>query len=91
MDVLLNYLTYTDLSPIKKTFINVKEPLATSVGLSMNSNWEQAVTAAFKNVPTDRIDEVKPRFDKVIADIWAGRVKSLDMGRIRTISKKRKR
>ena len=89
MDVLLNYLTYTDLSPIKKTFINVKEPLATSVGLSMNSNWEQAVTAAFKNVPTDRIDEVKPRFDKVIADIWAGRVKSLDMGRIRTISKNR--
>ena len=89
MDVMLNYLTYTDLSPIKKTFINVKEPLATSVGLSQNSNWEQAVTAAFKNVPTDRVEEVKPTFDKVLADIWDGGVKSLDMQRIRTISESR--
>ena len=87
IDVLLNYFTYTDLSPMKKTFVNVKEPLATGVGLSQNSNWEQAISAAFKNVPVDRIEEVKPTFDKVLSQIWKGGAKSLDMGRIHTISK----
>ena len=87
LDVLLNYFTYTDLSPLKKTFINVAKPLATSVGFSQNSNWESAVSAAFKNVPVDRIEEVKPLFDKVLTDIWTGGAKSLDMDRLATISK----
>ena len=72
---------------MKKIFINVAKPLATSVGFSQNSNWETAVSAAFENVPVDQIEEVKPLFDKVLTDIWTGGAKSLDMDRLATISK----
>ena len=67
--VMAAYLTGTDVSPMKKSFVNIPKPLATSVSIGPNSKLEPALSMAFGNVPVEKIDEIEPKFKQVIQQL----------------------
>ena len=87
LKILNSYLSSTAVSPLLNTFVDVKEPLATTVSLDMNSKWETAIMADFLNVPVDKVDEIEPKFFEVINNILDNGPHKFDVGRIHTISK----
>ena len=81
--ILNNYLTSTSVSPLTKTFVDIPEPLATSIDYDTYMNWEPCIVADFYNVPVQQVDKIEQKYNEVIQNIINTR--DIDMDRIHTI------
>ena len=82
LSILASYMSSTSVSPLKKAFIEVPEPLATDIDIDVLMNAEGAISIDFENVPLDKMDMIEDRFYQTLEDIHA---QGLDMDRLRTI------
>ena len=83
LTILNTYLTSTSVSPLTKAFVDIPEPLATSVDYDTYMNWEPCVVADFYNVPVAYIEKVEDKYNEVIQNIID--TGDIDMDRIHTI------
>lgn len=83
--ILSTYLTSTAVSPLKKRFVEIDEPLATSVYLYVVENWEPAIVAGLSQVPVDKMEGIEEQFQDAIQDILDDGSEKFDVERIGTI------
>ncbi|XP_050536252.1 uncharacterized protein C05D11.1-like [Daktulosphaira vitifoliae] len=71
---LLNYLTYTPISALIKEFVEISDPLCSSVSYYISDNLNPSIVLEFENVPIQKLDEekipfkLKEVFNKLIRD-----------------------
>ena len=82
LSILGSYLSSTSISPLKKTFVEIAEPLATDVDIDILMNAEAAITVDFENVPVDKIDVIEGKFKETLESVHQD---GLNMERIETI------
>lgn len=85
--VLLRYLTNTSISPLQRDFVEVDDPLASTVSYSLTENMESLLYIEFENVPIDKLDDIKPKLMRLLARMAKG-LEKFDMTRIKTIVEK---
>merc|ERR1719323_2387970 len=78
-------MTSTAISPLKKRFVEIDEPLATSVYLYTIENWEPAIVAGFSQVPVEKMDIIEDEFQAAIQEILEAGPEEFDLERIGTI------
>ena len=83
LSILHSYLTSTSASPFTKSFIDIPEPLATSVYFDIYMNWEPSVVADFYNVPVESMDKVEAKYNEVVQNIIDNQ--DINMERMHTI------
>ena len=83
LSILHSYLTSTSASPFTKSFIDIPEPLATSVYFDIYMNWEPSVVADFYNVPVESMDKVEEKYNDVVQNIIDNQ--DINMERMHTI------
>ena len=82
-EYLEEYLTYSTVSPMKEAFVNIEEPLATSVFIYQTEYSQPIIRGGFVNVPLDKMDGMEEKFHAVINEVVEG---DFDIERMRTIS-----
>ena len=82
-NLLLKYLTDTQVSPFVAEFVQGADPLATGVFTDTNDYKEPSLEIQFLNVPTARLTEVVPRTEKVLRRIISDGPGNFDIERIR--------
>ncbi len=82
LSILGTYLSSTSVSPLRKAFIEVADPLATDVDVDVLMNAECAISIDFENVPVRRLDEIEPQFRAVLSEVEK---EGLNMERLHTI------
>ena len=82
LSILGSYLSSTSVSPLKKAFVEIPDPLATDVDFDVLMNAEAAVSIDFENVPLDKMDLIVDKFKQTMKDVAS---EGIDMERISTI------
>ena len=82
LSILGNYLTSTSISPMKKAFVEIPDPIATDIDFDVLMNAEAAVSIDFEDVPLDKMDIVVDKFKQTLNEVAA---EGIDMDRLRTI------
>ena len=72
--VLMEYLTETSVSPLQAKFVEIDNPLASSVGYNFIENKESTVYLTFRNVPKEKIALVGEELKTVLTDIVEGKI-----------------
>jgi len=80
--LVMKYLTSTQVSPFEAEFVDTTDPLATSVSTDTLEIKEPSLLIEFENVPTERLAEVIPRMEKVLKRIVADGADKFDIERI---------
>ena len=80
--LLMKYLTTTQVSPFEAEFVDTTDPLATSVSTDTLEIKEPSLLIEFENVPTSRLTEVVPRMEKVLNRIVSDGPEKFDIERI---------
>ncbi|KAH7719855.1 Protein C05D11.1 [Aphelenchoides avenae] len=62
LNVLADYLTNTAVAPLQQDFIQLAEPLCSSVDIRVAEQTTCEVDVQFSGVPTAKLEEIKPRF-----------------------------
>ena len=70
------------VSPFEAEFVESADPLATSVSFDTLEIAEPALLIEFENVPADRLDEIGPKLDEILARIVAEGEDRFDLERI---------
>ena len=83
LSILHSYLTSTSASPFTKSFVDIPEPLATSVYFDIYLNWEPSVVADFYNVPVEFMEEIDRKYNEVVQKIIDN--EGINMERMHTI------
>ena len=86
--ILMEYLTETSVSPLQARFVEVENPLASSVGYSFIENAESCVYLSFENVPLAKLPEVAPELRKALEGLVSGDT-AWDSARLRTVVNRR--
>ena len=86
--ILMEYLTETSVSPLQARFVEVENPLASSVGYSFIENRESTVYLTFQNVPVAKVAEVVPELTKALAALVSGAT-AWDAARLATVVNRR--
>lgn len=82
LSILGSYLTSTSISPMKKAFIEIPEPLATDIDVDVLMNAEAAISIDFENVPLDKMDVIEAKFKQTLEDVAK---EGINMQRLHTI------
>lgn len=85
--VLLRYLTNTSISPLQRDFVEVDDPLASTISYALTENMESLLYIEFENVPIGKLDDIKPKLMGQLARMAKGS-ETFDMTRIKTIVEK---
>ena len=85
LSILGSYLSSTSISPLKKTFVDIAEPLATDVDIDILMNAETAVTVDFENVPINKMDSIEVLFKSTLEAVHQ---EGLNMDRLETIMRR---
>jgi len=80
--LIMKYLTNTQVSPFEAEFVDTTDPLATSVSTDTLEIKEPSLLIEFENVPTQRLTEVVPRMEKVLKRIVREGADKFDIERI---------
>jgi Zn-dependent M16 (insulinase) family peptidase len=70
---------------LKKRFVEIDEPLATSVYMYSVENWEPAIVVGFSQVPVKKMDQIEEEFQDAIHEILDAGPDKFDVERIGTI------
>jgi len=69
LGILLEYLTDTAVSPLQKEFVEKLPPLANHVSYSIIENSEGIFYVHFRNVPTERLEEIPSKLEEILKRI----------------------
>ncbi|KAK7023550.1 hypothetical protein SK128_010061 [Halocaridina rubra] len=72
MDVLMDYLTYSSISPLPSLFVEVDDPLASDVYYSWSEAAECVFYFEFSGVPLTKVDLIKPLLMKTLNQLVSG-------------------
>jgi len=72
MAVLMEYLTHSSISPLPKAFVEIEDPFASKISHSCYENRESSCYFKFRGVPTDKVDQVKPRLMETLDKLKNG-------------------
>ncbi|XP_064101551.1 uncharacterized protein C05D11.1-like [Macrobrachium nipponense] len=86
MGVLMEYLTHSSVSPLPSIFVEVEDPLASSVHYSCYEYSVSACYLEFNGVPREKVDYVKPLLMDTLTQLVTGRA-TIDMIVMRDILK----
>jgi len=78
MAVLMEYLTHSSISPLPKVFVEIEDPFASKISHSCYENKESSCYFKFRGVPTDKVDQVKPRLMETLNKLTNGQ-QEIDM------------
>lgn len=81
-DLIMKYLTTTQVSPFEAEFVENNDPLATSVSFDTLEVAEPALLVEFENVPTARLNEISGKMDTILKKIVKDGVEHFDLERI---------
>ncbi|XP_069192343.1 uncharacterized protein C05D11.1 isoform X2 [Procambarus clarkii] len=73
MGVLMEYLTHSSVSPLPSIFVEVDDPLASSVQHSCYENSVSACYFEFSGVPRQKVDDVKPLLMDTLEQLSTGK------------------
>lgn len=80
--LVMKYLTSTQVSPFEAEFVDTADAIATSVSTDTLEIKEPALLVEFENVPTNRLTEVVPRMEKVLQRVVDDGPEKFDIERI---------
>ena len=80
-------MTKEFFSPLNKHFVELDDPLATSVNMKVVLNSEASIMVDFDDVPVQAITAISDHFKDLVAKILEEGQDFFDMKRIKTISK----
>lgn len=90
LGILLEYLTDTAVSPLQKEFVEKHPPLANHVSYSIIENSEGLFYVNFRNVPTERLEEIPPKLHSLLKTIAEGEGEdAFDLQRMRNEVKRK--
>ncbi|GFR13936.1 uncharacterized protein C05D11.1 [Trichonephila clavata] len=89
IQILMDYLTDTSVSPLNRELIETDDPLCNQVDYTVIENYESCIYVHLSNVPVKKLQEVKEKLLDVLKNIADGN-EELDMERMRTVIKKKK-
>jgi hypothetical protein len=72
---------------LQRDFVEVADPLASSVSYDIAENSESLLYFTFSNLPVEKIDLIYPKLKKLLENV-AGGGEKFDMVRIKTILEK---
>ncbi|XP_050697306.1 uncharacterized protein C05D11.1-like isoform X1 [Eriocheir sinensis] len=84
MSVLMEYLTHSSVSPLPKIFVEVDDPLASSVHHSCFENSVSACYFVFNGVPKEKVNSVSPLLMDTLGKIGSGEM-PIDMATMKDI------
>lgn len=84
MSVLMEYLTHSSISPLPKIFVEVDDPLASSVHHSCFENSVSTCYFGFYGVPKDKVNSVSPLLMDTLTKIGSGEM-TIDMDTMKDI------
>lgn len=84
MSVLMEYLTHSSVSPLPKIFVEVDDPLASSVHHSCFENSISTCYFGFYGVPKEKVNSVSPLLMDTLSKIGAGEM-PIDMDTMKDI------
>ena len=83
---LMEYLTESSVSPLRAAFVENKDPLASAVAYSIIEQSDCVTYLMFENVPTEKIEKVKPKlFEELNAIVKEG----VKAERLKTVIRRR--
>lgn len=88
LKILLEYLTYTAISPLQRDFVELEEPYCSMVKHSLIENTETVIYLHFQSVPKDKLSEIIPRLKQTLEKI-ASKEEKIDISRMRTVIKRK--
>lgn len=88
LKILLEYLTYTAISPLQRDFVELEEPYCSMVKHSIIENAETVIYLHFQSVPKDKLSDIIPRLKQTLEKI-ASKEEIIDISRMRTVIKRK--
>jgi len=88
MMILMEYLTESSVSPLQAAFVEIDDPLASSVGYSFIENSESTVYLIFRDVPREKMEKVELELKTVLDSIVSGKM-AWDKERLKTVLDRR--
>ncbi|KAM0793508.1 hypothetical protein ACM66B_000947 [Microbotryomycetes sp. NB124-2] len=82
IQVLMDYLCASDVSPLCEAFVNSKDPSCSSIGSELTSRDPSLLNISASSVARDRLDKLPSQMRNVIADVAR---RGIDMRRMRDI------
>ncbi|GFS72170.1 uncharacterized protein C05D11.1 [Nephila pilipes] len=89
IQILMDYLTDTSVSPLNRELVETEDPLCNQVDYTVIENYESCIYVHLSNVPVKKLQEVKEKLLDVLKNIADGN-EELDMERMRTVIRKKK-
>ncbi|CAL1295066.1 unnamed protein product [Larinioides sclopetarius] len=89
IQILMDYLTDTSVSPLNRELVETEDPLCNQVDYTVIENFESCIYLHLSNVPVKKLQEVKEKLFDVLKNIADGN-EELDMERMRTVIRKKK-
>ncbi|RUP48608.1 Metalloenzyme, LuxS/M16 peptidase-like protein [Jimgerdemannia flammicorona] len=87
IDVLNTYLSDSAVSVLQREFVEIEEPLCTDIDFHMTEQLRVILTLNFSNVPAENLEEIKPKFLRVLDRVCK---QGFDMDRMRTVINREK-
>ncbi|KAF9918748.1 hypothetical protein BX616_006122 [Lobosporangium transversale] len=87
LDILETYLTDSAVAILKKEMVEIEDPYCTSVDFQTQHRIRAEIHLSFENVPTEKLEEVEPKFFSIIEKIVQD---GFDMDRMAAVIKREK-
>ncbi|KAK7094598.1 uncharacterized protein C05D11.1-like [Littorina saxatilis] len=88
MNILLDYLSDSAISPLQRDFVEIEEPYCSQVYQFIIENAETCFGFNFQNVDTAHLKEIAPKLKELLSNIADGKEK-IDMERISNLVHRR--
>ncbi|KAG0246126.1 hypothetical protein BGX31_004315 [Mortierella sp. GBA43] len=87
LDIIQTYLTDSAVAILKKEMVEIEDPYCTSVYFSPSQRIRVEIALGFDSVPTEKLDEVEPKFMSILEKIARD---GFDMDRMASVIKREK-
>ncbi|KAF9100744.1 hypothetical protein BGX29_006292 [Mortierella sp. GBA35] len=87
LDILETYLTDSAVAVLKKEMVEIEDPYCTSVDFITQQRIRAEIRLAFESVPTEKLEEVEPKFFSILDKIAKD---GFDMDRMAAVIKREK-
>lgn len=89
VQVLMEYLTDTSISPLQREFVENESPYCNDVSFNVTENSECLINLMFSNVPVEKLGDLKDKLFEVLTKLADG-TEVIDMDRMATTLHKKK-
>ncbi|KAG9302935.1 hypothetical protein G9A89_022352 [Geosiphon pyriformis] len=82
LEILHKYLSDSAISVLQKEFVEIEEPLCTSISFNISQHIRAPILVEFSNVPTEELNELSSRIFPVLERVAK---EGFDMNRMKTV------